>query len=107
MEGCDADTNACVAGALLGAFLGWKGLPAEWRDNLKEGVWLEWMTEGLCETPGVSEGGFAARYVLILRQMVVGDITLRKSLISAGQSGMKGFASVRSIIRGKKAKVEP
>jgi hypothetical protein len=58
MEGGDADTNACVAGALLGTFLGWKDSSAQWRDNLKEGVWLEWMTEGLCDILGFLEGGF-------------------------------------------------
>ena len=36
MEGGDADTNACFAGALLGAYLGYKVLPPHWRDGLRE-----------------------------------------------------------------------
>lgn len=53
MEGGDADTNACIAGALLGAFLGRDDLPSDWRDNLKHGVWLKKMTEGMCQILGV------------------------------------------------------
>ncbi|MCL5967242.1 MAG: ADP-ribosylglycohydrolase family protein [Firmicutes bacterium] len=32
MQGADADTNACVAGALLGAIHGHTAIPASWRD---------------------------------------------------------------------------
>jgi ADP-ribosylglycohydrolase len=33
-EGGDADTNAAIAGSLLGARFGLSGIPAEWRDGL-------------------------------------------------------------------------
>jgi ADP-ribosylglycohydrolase len=41
MEGGDADTNGAVAGALLGCKLGYKKLPSEWLDGLKEKKWLD------------------------------------------------------------------
>lgn len=40
MEGGDADTNAAVAGALLGAWLGYKALPPHWKNGLKHRDWL-------------------------------------------------------------------
>src|SRR6187402_2286036 len=40
MEGGDADTNACVAGALLGAWLGYSRLPANWEKGLHNRDWL-------------------------------------------------------------------
>ncbi|KAH7131492.1 ADP-ribosylglycohydrolase-domain-containing protein [Dactylonectria estremocensis] len=48
MHGGDADTNACFAGALLGALLGFKALPPHWRDGLRYGVWLSDKAEALC-----------------------------------------------------------
>ncbi|RGP61468.1 hypothetical protein FSPOR_9996 [Fusarium sporotrichioides] len=58
MEGGDADTNACFAGALLGALLGYKTLPPHWRDGLRHGVWLMEKSEGLCDTLGVTKGSY-------------------------------------------------
>jgi ADP-ribosylglycohydrolase len=58
MEGGDADTNACFAGALLGAYLGYKVLPPHWRDGLRHGAWLLEKGEGLCQTVGVTRGGY-------------------------------------------------
>jgi ADP-ribosylglycohydrolase len=58
MEGGDADTNACFAGALLGAYLGYKVLPPHWRDGLRHGTWLLEKAEGLCQTLGVTRGGY-------------------------------------------------
>jgi ADP-ribosylglycohydrolase len=40
MEGGDADTNASIAGALLGAWLGYTALPAHWRDGIEHHDWL-------------------------------------------------------------------
>ena len=40
MAGGDADTNCAVAGALLGAYLGYSCLPTHWRAGLKNGEWL-------------------------------------------------------------------
>ncbi|KAK7429348.1 hypothetical protein QQZ08_004160 [Neonectria magnoliae] len=59
MEGGDADTNACFAGALLGAFLGFKALPPHWRDGLRYGAWLMEKAEGLCTILGVTEGPYS------------------------------------------------
>ncbi|OJD20341.1 hypothetical protein ACJ73_08326, partial [Blastomyces percursus] len=44
-EGGDADTNACVAGALLGCLFGYNSLPPQWRDGM---VRLDWVV-GKCE----------------------------------------------------------
>ncbi|KAF2836991.1 ADP-ribosylglycohydrolase [Patellaria atrata CBS 101060] len=45
MEGGDADTNACVAGALLGAWLGYEELPQAWVKGMKDVKWLVRKTE--------------------------------------------------------------
>lgn len=59
MEGGDADTNACFAGALLGAYLGFKALPPHWRDGLNHGDWLMAKAEGLCDVLGVTQGSYS------------------------------------------------
>ncbi|XP_076447765.1 ADP-ribosyl-[dinitrogen reductase] glycohydrolase-like isoform X2 [Babylonia areolata] len=41
MEGGDADTNACVAGAVLGCKLGWDSIPSSWKGELKHKDWLD------------------------------------------------------------------
>lgn len=53
MQGGDADTNACCAGALVGAWVGHASLPAHWRDGLRHGRWLEDKTAALCRVLGV------------------------------------------------------
>ncbi|KAF4996156.1 hypothetical protein FGRMN_4648 [Fusarium graminum] len=58
MEGGDADTNACFAGSLLGALLGYKALPPHWRDGLRHGTWLMEKSEGLCDVLGVTKGSY-------------------------------------------------
>lgn len=60
MEGGDANTNACIAGALLGAFLGQGVLPSDWRDNLEHGAWLKKMTERMYQILGVRDESFDA-----------------------------------------------
>ena len=40
-QGGDSDTNATVAGALLGALVGMQGLPSSWINELPYGGWLE------------------------------------------------------------------
>lgn len=80
MEAGDADTNACIAGALLGAFLGQTDLPSHWRDNLKHGIWLKRMTEGMCQIVGVGEESFQA-----------------SEYLDAAQDGGNGFLSVEEL----------
>ncbi|KAJ6781743.1 hypothetical protein PWT90_07460 [Aphanocladium album] len=58
MLGGDADTNACFAGALVGAHLGFKALPPHWRDGLRYGEWLMAKAEGLCMTLDVVHGTY-------------------------------------------------
>lgn len=59
MEGGDADTNACCAGALLGAFLGYSKLPSHWRDGLMHRDWLVEKVGSLCRVVGISEGQYS------------------------------------------------
>lgn len=41
LQGGDADTNAWVAGALLGCKLGIEAIPESWRNKLKHKDWLD------------------------------------------------------------------
>ncbi|PTB67735.1 ADP-ribosylglycohydrolase-like protein [Trichoderma citrinoviride] len=59
MQGGDADTNACFAGALLGSYLGYKTLPSHWRDGLKHGEWLMKKAEGLSILLGIGQGAYS------------------------------------------------
>ncbi|KAH7310492.1 putative ADP-ribosylglycohydrolase [Stachybotrys elegans] len=59
MLGGDADTNACFAGALLGALLGYKALPTHWREGLVHGDWLMGKAEALSKVVGVSGGAYS------------------------------------------------
>ena len=55
MEAGDADTNCVVAGAVLGAWLGYNQLPSQWRDSLLHQKWLHNFIESFlkcCETGG-------------------------------------------------------
>lgn len=56
LRGGDADTNACVAGALLGALIGYSDLPANWRDGLMHSAWLLGKSEDLCDMIGIHGG---------------------------------------------------
>ncbi|KAI5857841.1 ADP-ribosylglycohydrolase-domain-containing protein [Tricharina praecox] len=56
MEGGDADTNACIAGAVLGSWTGFTDLPREWRDGLEHKEWMMGIVEKLCWTVGIVEG---------------------------------------------------
>ncbi|KAG8858692.1 hypothetical protein FRB91_009384 [Serendipita sp. 411] len=40
MAGGDSDTNAAVAGSMLGALFGHSNLPSEWLQDLNGGEWL-------------------------------------------------------------------
>ncbi|TXT06187.1 hypothetical protein VHUM_03660 [Vanrija humicola] len=57
LEGGDADTNACFAGALLGAYVGYSSLPT-WRDGLLRGDWLLRKAEALAITLNLAEGSY-------------------------------------------------
>ncbi|MCC2667698.1 MAG: ADP-ribosylglycohydrolase family protein [Armatimonadetes bacterium] len=54
-EGGDADTNAAVAGSLLGARFGFSAIPAGWVDDLKEGEALDQRGDGLIALLGGQE----------------------------------------------------
>jgi len=47
-QGGDSDTNAAIAGSLLGCHLGYTGIPPEWIAGLKHREWLEKKVELLC-----------------------------------------------------------
>lgn len=57
MHGGDADTNAAVAGALLGAWFGHAALPSRWRDGMAEGDWLFRKAEALSRRVGIQRHG--------------------------------------------------
>ncbi|CAO3607227.1 unnamed protein product [Cunninghamella echinulata] len=48
LQGGEADTNATVAGALLGVRIGYNLLPTEWVVGLKRWEWLEDLIEEFC-----------------------------------------------------------
>ncbi|CAP65109.1 uncharacterized protein PODANS_5_6930 [Podospora anserina S mat+] len=58
MKGGDADTNACFAGALLGAYLGFAALPDHWRNGMVHGKWLVGKAESLCQVLNVKDGQY-------------------------------------------------
>ncbi|KAK4244527.1 ADP-ribosylglycohydrolase-domain-containing protein [Corynascus novoguineensis] len=58
MRGGDADTNACFAGALLGAYLGYASLPDHWKHGLRHQEWLLGKCESLCQVLGLREGEY-------------------------------------------------
>ena len=58
MCGGDADTNACFAGALLGAFLGYRALPGHWKHGLRHEAWLMGKAEALCRVLQVANGDY-------------------------------------------------
>ena len=55
MCGGDADTNCCVAGAFIGAWVGYQGLPAHWVGGLAHKDWLLKKSERLSQLIGVME----------------------------------------------------
>jgi len=58
MAGGDADTNACVAGALVGCWVGFSALPTEWREGIQHKEWLLGKTEALAQTVGIVDGEY-------------------------------------------------
>ena len=40
-QGGDADSNACVGGAMLGCKLGLEAIPQSWREGLLHKEWLD------------------------------------------------------------------
>lgn len=58
LEGGDADTNACSAGALLGAWFGYSKLPHHWREGLMYRDWLVEKVDCLCRVVGITEGSY-------------------------------------------------
>ncbi|KAH7128677.1 ADP-ribosylglycohydrolase-domain-containing protein [Dendryphion nanum] len=56
MEGGDADTNAVVAGAFLGAYLGHAHLPLHWTKGLAHREWLHSKIWRLTKVIGILEG---------------------------------------------------
>lgn len=55
MEGGDADTNACVAGALLGAWFGFDRLPPRWSEGLRERNWFVQKSQCVLYRMGIQE----------------------------------------------------
>lgn len=61
MEGGDADTNACVAGALVGAWVGYSRLPPHWSKGMRNVEWLVVKAESVSFNAGIMEPGPDAR----------------------------------------------
>lgn len=55
MQGGDADTNACIAGAILGAWIGYTGLPPSWREGLDHSRWLLHKCRAMEQVLGIDE----------------------------------------------------
>jgi len=53
LEAGDADTNAAVAGAMIGAMVGFRGLPAQWLSQLKHTEWLTSKIKSLVDLYGI------------------------------------------------------
>lgn len=62
MEGGDADTNGAVAGALLGAYVGYANLPPHWKLGLAHNEWfmtkIERLAIGVGVVPGKLDNGW-------------------------------------------------
>ncbi|OAG06059.1 ADP-ribosylglycohydrolase [Paraphaeosphaeria sporulosa] len=100
MHGGDADTNAAVAGALVGAYLGHTSLPPHWREGLVDGPWLEGKVARLCARVGVLEG--RADIEEEHDEQADGG----KGLLSAAELEARDRAMVMSIMERKKAREE-
>ncbi|OBT60765.1 hypothetical protein VE03_09759 [Pseudogymnoascus sp. 23342-1-I1] len=61
MEGGDADTNACVAGALVGSWVGYSRLPPHWSKGMRNVDWLVVKAESVSFKSGIMEPGPEAR----------------------------------------------
>jgi ADP-ribosylglycohydrolase len=61
MEGGDADTNACVAGALVGAWVGYSRLPAHWSNGMRNSEWLVAKAETVSLKVGIMDPSPKAR----------------------------------------------
>jgi len=112
MEGGDADTNASIAGALLGAWLGYTALPAHWRDGIEHHDWLLSKCEALSYTIGITSGlddymgskdldamedggrGFLDKEALEAREMAFMEMYLKKraesNVVENRKKGWKG-----------------
>jgi hypothetical protein len=55
MAGGDSDTNAAVAGPLLGALFGYEGLPSHWVHGLADKGWLVDKADGLATLVGARD----------------------------------------------------
>ncbi|KAL4863962.1 hypothetical protein BDV12DRAFT_201606 [Aspergillus spectabilis] len=53
MQGGDADTNAAVAGSLLGAWLGYTALPEKWKRGMMHSQWLFQKCNALAFVSGI------------------------------------------------------
>ena len=55
MEGGDADTNACVAGALVGSWVGYSRLPPHWLKGMRNAEWLAAKAETVSFKAGIMD----------------------------------------------------
>jgi hypothetical protein len=56
MASGDADTNAAVAGPIVGALLGYRGLPSHWKEGLAHCQWLVEKSDAAAYMIGVYSG---------------------------------------------------
>ena len=107
MEGGDADTNACIAGALLGSWLGYTALPPHWSDGIDNRDWLLQKCEALSQTIGITNNlpdyrggqdpdarkdggkGLLSKEALEAREMAFMEMYLRKGVERNGTEKQK------------------
>ncbi|ELR10481.1 hypothetical protein VC83_01820 [Pseudogymnoascus destructans] len=105
MQGGDADTNACVAGALVGSWVGYSRLPLHWSKGMRNAEWLVAKAETLSFNAGIMEPRPKAR---VKKLTADPDTALdgSKGLLNKEQLEKMGKDFVLKILKMQKARRE-